>query len=100
MVDGTEEFLADLLISSGAGNPGYHVICMGSSTSDLCTFTEGVSKLTNEANGTVHSEFSEAFTELAGLKLFNCEVAGNEKGLVEGLELLLLTAVGTLDVSE
>ena len=101
MVDGTEEFFVDLLTSTVAGQAiGYHIVCMGSGLSDLCTTTEAVAKLTNEANGTVDGEFSEPFTELAGLKLANCEMAGNEKGIVEGLGFILLTGGGSLAVSE
>jgi hypothetical protein len=73
---------------------------MGSSTSDLCTTALGVSQLTNEAGGVVHGEFSESFTELAGAKLANCEIAGNETGIVEGLGSILLASGEALTVSE
>jgi hypothetical protein len=101
MVDGTEEFFVDLLTSSGAGNPGYHIFCMGSGLGDLCTVVEGVTKLTNEPEfGDVHSEFLESFTELAGLKLSNCETAGMETGQVNGLGFIALASGATLAVSE
>jgi hypothetical protein len=87
MEDEGQSFFVDLIMSSGVGDPGYYVDCMNG-THDLCESKEAISKLTNEGNGTVHGEFSEAFTELAGLKLANCEIAGVEKGIVEGLGLL------------
>ncbi len=68
MVDGAETFFVDLLSKTG-GSVGFHLVCMGSSgLEDLCTFTEAGPKATNTAEG-LDLEFSEAFTELAGLKL-------------------------------
>jgi hypothetical protein len=99
MVDGTEEFFVDLITSSGAGEPGYHVVCMGTVLEDLCTAAEAITKLTNTAEG-LDGEFAESFTELSGLKLANCEKAGIETLILEGLYFLLLTAGGTLTVSE
>lgn len=94
MVDGTEEFFVDLLTNSGAGNPGYHVVCMGvSGLEDLCTSEPGISKITNTTEG-LNGEFSELFNELAEVKLGNCVTAGNEKGVVEGLGFILLTETG------
>jgi len=98
MVEGTETFFVDLISNSGAGNPGWYEICMGNSTSDECTTVEGASKVTNEAGGLVDGEFSEAFTELAGLKLANCSTAGAEHGIVEGLGTTL-TSEGALTAS-
>src|SRR5258708_35871573 len=43
MVDGTETFFVDLLIGAG-----YHIVCMGTGTSDLCTAAESVTKITTE----------------------------------------------------
>ena len=92
MVDGTEEFFVDLLTANGNGNPGYHVVCMGNTAlADLCTAVEGITKVTNEAES-LNTEFSEAFTTLSGLKLANCEVAGNETGIVEGLASITTSA--------
>jgi hypothetical protein len=99
MEEGTEVFFADLIFSSGAGNPGWYVACMGSGTSDECTVAEGVSEKTNEGSN-VDTLFSEAFTELAGLKLANCVTGGNEVGLVTGLGTISLVGGGTLAVSE
>jgi hypothetical protein len=87
---GTEIFFADLFF-----NAGFHLVCMGNGTSDLCEAAESVAKVTNEAAG-LDEEFSEAFTELAGLKLANCTTAGAEKGILEGLGLVLVTLGGTL----
>ena len=99
MVDGSEEFFVDLLTANGNGSPGYHVVCMGNTAlADLCTAPESTTKVTNEAGG-LNSEFSEAFTTLAGLKLANCEIAGNETGIVEGLALVT-TPGGALTASE
>jgi hypothetical protein len=72
---------------------------MGSGTSDECTVAEGVSEKTNEGSN-VDTLFSEAFTELAGLKLANCVTGGNEVGLVTGLGTISLVGGGTLAVSE
>jgi hypothetical protein len=99
MEEGTEVFFADLLRSSGAGNPGWYVECMGTGTTDECTVVEGVSNKTNEGSN-VDSTFSEAFTELAGLKLANCTTGGNEVRLVAGLRTISLVGGGTLAVSE
>jgi hypothetical protein len=99
MEEGTESFFVDLILPTVVGNnPGYHVDCMNG-TNDLCTAAEAITQLTNEANGTVDGVFSESFTELAGLKLANCETAGNEQGIVEGLGFTLLTGGGSLSIS-
>jgi hypothetical protein len=97
MVDGTEEFFVDLITTPGFTGPGYHLDCMNG-TSDLCTSSEAITKLTNEANGTVDVLFQEAFTELAGLKLAVCTLGG-ETGIIEGLGIMLLTGGGSLSVS-
>ncbi len=89
MVDGTETFFVGLASKAG-GTIGYHLVCMGSSgLEDLCTATEAIGKVTNTAEG-LDGEASEAFAELAGLKLANCEKAGAETGVVEGLGFGLL----------
>jgi len=97
MEDSGESFFADLLTKPG-GKVGYYVICMGSSASDSCTTTEAAAKVTNTGEG-LDSEFSEAFTELAELKLANCEVAGVEQGIVEGLGFALIIGGGALTAS-
>ena len=99
MVDGSEEFFVDLLTANGNGTPGIHFVCMGNTAlADLCTFAESITKVTNEAEG-LNSEFSEAFTTLAGLKLGNCEISGNEVLIQEGL-YLITTSGGALTATE
>jgi hypothetical protein len=98
MEEGTEVFFAGLGLSSGAGDPGYEILC-ANGTSDTCTVKEGVGDATNEGNN-VDGTASEAFTELAGLKLGNCVTAGSETALATGLGTLSLTGGGTLAVSE
>jgi hypothetical protein len=89
MVDGAETFFVGLVSKTG-GTIGYHLVCMGASgLEDLCTATEAIGKVTNTAEG-LDVEGSEVFTELAGLKLANCEKAGAETGIVEGLGFGLL----------
>jgi hypothetical protein len=99
MEEGTEVFFVSLGFSSGAGDPGYYIECMGTGTSDECRVVEGAGKATNEGSN-VDGEASEAFTELAGLKLGNCSTAGNETALITGLGTLSLVGGGTLSVSE
>ncbi len=101
MVDGTETFFVDFLESSGAGNPGWYVQCLVGplTVQDECTSARGVTKLTNEAGGTVDAMFEEAFTELAGLELATCLKGGAKTGVVEGLGLISLVGGGTLTVS-
>jgi hypothetical protein len=99
MEEGTEVFFADLVLNSGAGNPGWEILC-SNGTSDECTVTEGVSEKMNEANGTLVTLFSEAFTELAGLKLANCTTGGNEQGIVTGSGTISIVGGGALTVSE
>ncbi len=93
LVDGTEEFLADLILMKGAANPGWEVQC-ANGLSDECTALEGITKMTNLAGG-VDAMFEEAFTVLAGLELANCVTAGANTGIVEGLGEVLTTETGT-----
>jgi hypothetical protein len=95
MVDGTETFFVDLIL-----NGGWYAQCLvlGITTSETCTSTETAVLLTNEANGTVDGEFSDAFQTLAGLKLGNCTVGGAETAEVNGLGITLESGV-TLSVS-
>ncbi|HXP99471.1 MAG TPA: hypothetical protein VN845_05320 [Solirubrobacteraceae bacterium] len=98
--EGDEVFFADLLVNEKAGGSvGYEVECMSLGISDTCKVTEAAALVENEGGGIVNIEFSDAFTELAGLKLANCEVAGTEVGIVEGLGLAKVAGV-TLTVSE
>jgi hypothetical protein len=80
-------FFVVLILPDGAGNPGWEVECMIGGASEECTSPEGVFEVMNETT-TSTALFSEAITELAGLKLANCTVAGNEKGIVEGEGLI------------
>jgi len=95
MVDGTETFFVALGL-----NGGWYSQCLvlGITTSETCTAAEAVSKLTNEANGTIDGEGSDAFQILAGLKLGNCTVGGAESAEVNGLGIGLESGV-TLSVS-
>lgn len=101
MVDGTEEFFVDLLLSNPAGNPGWEIECMNAfgAVSDLCTAApENITHLTNLAED-VGAEFTEAFTVLAEIKLGTCERGGAETGVVESdAQGLILVATGALSV--
>jgi hypothetical protein len=85
MEDGDETFFADLFTSGGKGNVGYEIECMSIDLSDSCTVSEAAALVENTVSEGLHIEFSERFTELAELKLANCEIAGKEEGIVEGL---------------
>jgi len=98
MEDGTETFFADLLTNAGK-NVGYEVECMTQGISDSCLVTEAAALVENEGS-TPNVEFSDPFTELAGLKLASCELAGNEAGIVSGLGNLKGDGTGTLTASE
>ena len=99
MEDGTETFFADLLVNEkSGGSVGYEVECMSLGIADTCKVTEAVAKVENTVEG-VNTEFSDPFTELAGLKLANCEIAGTEAGKLEGLGFLDVIGV-TLTASE
>lgn len=95
MVDGTETFFTDLIL-----NGGWYVQCLvlGVTISETCTSPETAVKLTNEANGTIDAEFSDAFQVLAGLTLGNCTLGGAESAEVNGLAFILESGV-TLAVS-
>jgi hypothetical protein len=94
MEDAGGPFFADLFLAVG-----YHIVCMGSGTSDLCESAVSAAKVTNEAGGVLDAEFSEPFTELAGLELGNCATAGAKSAIVEGLGTVKLLEAGTLTVS-
>ena len=89
-------FFVDLFEGTG-GAPGIEVECMGSGTADECSGNVAL-KITNEGSN-VDGLFEDAFNTLAGNKLANCSVAGNEAWLTEGLTTMLLTAGGTLAAS-
>jgi hypothetical protein len=100
MVDGTETFFVDLILNSGAGEPGWEIECMGTlgKPTDECLVSEYVAKAESVAEGLM-IEFSEPFTELAGLKLAKCSLSSSaETGIIEGLGIISL-AGGTLTAS-
>ncbi len=96
MVDGTETFFVDLLLGAG-----YYVNCMGGLIpfSELCATPETAVKLTNETNGTIDAEFTDAFQTLAGLPLAECSAGGANSGEVVGLGIILDAEGPTLAVS-
>jgi hypothetical protein len=96
----TVEWSFVILLFGTGGGPGWDVECMSIiPTSELCEATAGgVVGATNEATN-VDGEFSEALTELIGLKLADCTVGGPETGIVEGLGIILDTEGGNLQVS-
>jgi hypothetical protein len=94
VVDGTEEFFAILILEE----PGWDVECMGLA-SELCSAPEAAVHATNVGTEAVDAEFSEAFTELVGLKLALCTMFNSESGIVEGLGTILHLGGGSLTVS-
>ena len=96
MVDGTETFFVDLII-----NGKYESECtvLGTKVTDECTSAEVAVQLTNETGGIVDGNFSDAFQELAGLKLGTCTIGGSESAVVTGLGSILLTSGTALTVS-
>jgi hypothetical protein len=79
VVDGAEELWVDLI-----SKPGWYVECMTFvPLTDLCEpSVEGASLMLNLPSD-VGAEFSEAITELVGLKLANCTSGGAESGVVQ-----------------
>ncbi|HEX3693089.1 MAG TPA: hypothetical protein VHU13_07065 [Solirubrobacteraceae bacterium] len=79
---------------------GYYVECTSilGKISELCSAAEGVAQLTNEANGTVDGEGSDAFQLLAGLTLGTCTAGGAESAEARGLGIGTPDA-GTLEIS-
>ncbi len=98
MEQGTESFFEDASSSENEA-VGFYISCMSLGITDTCTASTTATNATNITGG-VNAEATEAFTLLTGLSNANCETGGAEKGLVEGLSLILLTAGGTLTVSE
>jgi len=96
MVDGTEEFFADLLFKGE-----YEVKCMAGAfiTEDLCESPTVAVKATNNVEGGVDLEFSDAFQVLAGLTLGKCSLGGLESATVTGLGILIDPGA-TITVSE
>lgn len=97
LMEDTTSFFAALGSSSGAGNPGWYIECeaLGIKAEDECTAAEGVTEAKNVAGG-VELVASEAFAELAGLKLATCSGSGGaETGIVEGSGVENTTEAGT-----
>jgi hypothetical protein len=95
MEAGSEVFFADLQF-----NVSFYAECLiaGISAAELCNAPTVASNSTNEANGTVDEVFSDAFQELAGLKLGEC--GGHaETAEITGLEICLLWSGDELDIS-
>lgn len=94
-------FFAILVLPhEGGGNPGYELECtvLGVKSSDECTATIGAIELKLEGTNLL-GNFSEAFTELAGLKLGNCSLGGTETGVIEGEGTITLAEGGELTAS-
>jgi len=90
-------------------NPGWYTVCMltlGEPT-DECTAPEGAFEVDNNAGGTPTALFSDAITELAGLKLGTCVMVGPfgeketllEKGIIEGEGLIEHSTGGSISAS-
>jgi hypothetical protein len=93
LMEDTESFFVDLLI-----NGKYYAECLilGVSVNELCEAATTAIKITNIAEG-LDAEFSDAFQELAELKLGVCGGRA-ETAIVEGLGLIVPDA-GTLTAS-
>ena len=96
--EGKSFFVKINYASSGVGNPGYEVECMGPKLSDECTDPEGSTEALNVGSN-VEEVALDSFNVLAGDKLSNCISSGTEAGEAEGKGTTLLTAGGTLAVS-
>lgn len=100
MEDTTTFFAALLFPHTGGGNPGWEVQCsiLGVTTTDECTAPESVVELKLEGT-TLLAVTSEAFTELAGLKLGTCSLGGAESAVLEGEAQITLVEGGELTAS-
>jgi hypothetical protein len=101
MEDGSSTFFADLVTSkNGAKDVGWELECtvLLVKDSDECSVTEGASELTLEGT-TLLANFSDAFTELAGLKLANCTLGGTETAVIEGAGSWVVSGGGELTAS-
>jgi len=87
MEDGGSTFFVVLFTSTnGSKTVGWTAECTiaGVRAEDACTTPQAAAELTLEGMNLL-ANFSEAFTELAELKLANCSVGGTEKGVVESM---------------
>ncbi len=103
MEDGTEKFFVDLIAEgpSKNGEPGWEVECMKTILKpvDQCSGPEAVMQFSLE-NTLLLAGFSEAFTELAGIKLLTCSLGGAETGVIESIPSEVKSVVaGSLGVA-
>ena len=98
---GSESGFVTLLTSQSGGNVGWYVECtvLGIKGAEECTIATGAPSATNVTGG-VEGTFSEAFTELMGLKLALCSGNKEETGVVEGKGVTVTSLAGPLTVSE
>jgi hypothetical protein len=86
--------------SQQAGSVGFYIECtiLGVRSSDECTVAQTGAELTLSGTSAVVVD-SEAFTELAGLKLGTCSFAGGETAVLEGSGILAVSGGGELTAS-
>lgn len=90
-------FVILLLSENGADKVGWEIECMGLSTTDECTASQGAARLTLSGTELI-ANFSNEINELAEEKFASCSVGGSESGLVEGGGPIVPDA-GTLSAS-
>ncbi len=101
MEDGGSSFFAVLTFGhSGGGSPGWEIECLilGMAITDECTAAESILELKLEGS-TLLAVDSEAFNELAGIKLGTCTLGGAESGVLEGSGIISLPQGGELSAS-
>jgi hypothetical protein len=98
--DGSTFFVILFTSNNGSLAVGWTSECTiaGVRAEDACTTTQVVGELTLEGTNLLEN-FSDAFTELAELKLANCSVGGTEKALAEGGGIIALSEGGELAAS-
>ncbi len=101
LVEQTGTFFALLsLPHSGGGSPGWEMECLvlGITVTDECTSSEGVAELTLEGTSLLE-KISPTFAELAEAKLATCSLGGEESGVIEGEDSVVLKEGGELTAS-
>lgn len=86
---------------SGGGFPGWEIsdcLVLGTTIVDECTAAESIVELKLEGTALLAVD-SDAFTELAGLKLGTCTLGGTESGVLEGSGVIRLSQGGELSAS-
>ncbi len=98
---GSESGFVTLLTSQSGGNTGWYIECtvLGIKGSEECIIATRASSSTNVTGG-VEGTFSDAFTELMGLKLALCSGNKEETGVVQGSGVTVTSLAGPLTVSE